>query len=104
MHGHRADQRPTYYYEVTASNPVGESQQSNEASATPSGGGCRWAELLGNPGFENGSSNAAPWKVTSTHTPLSVISDSASEPPHSGSWDAWLDGWGSKTTDTLTQA
>ncbi|WP_281415437.1 PKD domain-containing protein [Actinospica durhamensis] len=94
----------TYYYEVAATNPVGTSQQSNEASATPTGaGGCPAAQLLGNPGFENGSSNPAPWTVTSTHTPLSVISDSSSEPPHTGSWAAWLDGWGKTTTDTLAQ-
>jgi PKD repeat protein len=93
----------TYYYEVSASNPIGDSQQSNEASATPTGGGCTSAQLLGNPGFENGSSNAAPWTVTSTHSPVDVISNSASEPSHGGSWDAWLDGWGSTTTDTLAQ-
>jgi PKD repeat protein len=94
----------TYYYEVTASNPIGESQQSNEASATPTGGGgCTAAQLLGNPGFEQGSSNTAPWTVTSTHSPVDVINSSASEPPHTGTWDAWLDGWGATTTDTLSQ-
>jgi hypothetical protein len=33
-----------------------------------------------------------------------VISNNSTEPPHSGSWDAWLDGWGSTTTDTLSQS
>ena len=93
----------TYYYKVSAVNAIGEGPQSNEASATPTGGSCSPAQLLGNPGFENGSSNPAPWKVTSTHTPLSVISDSSLEPPHSGTWNAWLDGWGTTTTDTLSQ-
>jgi hypothetical protein len=32
-----------------------------------------------------------------------VISNSSLEPPHSGTWDAWLDGWGKTTTDTLAQ-
>jgi hypothetical protein len=68
-----------------------------------SGSGCTAAQLLGNPGFENGSSSPAPWTVTSTHTPDDVINDSSDEPPHSGSWDAWLDGWGKTTTDTLSQ-
>jgi hypothetical protein len=68
-----------------------------------SGGSCTAAQLLGNPGFENGSSSPAPWTVTSTHTPVSVINDNSGEPPHSGSWDAWLDGWGKTTTDTLAQ-
>jgi PKD repeat protein len=93
----------TYYYKVSAVNAIGEGSQSGEAVATPSAGGCTAAQLLGNPGFENGSSNPAPWKLTSTHTPLSIISDSSLEPPHSGTWDAWLDGWGTTTTDTLKQ-
>ncbi|MFD0636564.1 PKD domain-containing protein [Catenulispora yoronensis] len=84
----------TYYYKVTAVNPLGEGAQSNEASATPTGTGCQAQQLLGNPGFENGSSNPAPWVVTSTHTPLSIISKSTSESARSGSWYAWLDGWG----------
>jgi hypothetical protein len=62
-----------------------------------SGSGCTAAQLLGNPGFENGT-NAAPW----TATPA-VINNSSSEPPHSGSWDAWLDGYGTTHTDTLSQ-
>lgn len=32
-----------------------------------------------------------------------MIANSSSEPPHSGSWDAWLDGYGTTTTDTLSQ-
>ena len=61
------------------------------------GGGCPGGgQLLGNPGFETGT--ATPW-TTST----GVVSNSSSEPPHSGSWDAWLDGYGTTHTDTLTQ-
>jgi hypothetical protein len=30
-------------------------------------------------------------------------SDTISEPAHSGSWDAWLDGYGTTHTDTLAQ-
>ncbi|HEV2636352.1 MAG TPA: PKD domain-containing protein [Actinocrinis sp.] len=94
----------TYYYEVTATNPIGEGPDSNEASAAPTGGsGCTSAQLLGDPGFENGSSNPSPWVVTSTHSPVTVIGDSSQEPPHSGTWDAWMDGWGKTTTDTVGQ-
>jgi len=32
-----------------------------------------------------------------------VINNSTAEPPHSGSWDAWLDGYGTTHTDTATQ-
>ncbi|HEV2376909.1 MAG TPA: PKD domain-containing protein [Streptosporangiaceae bacterium] len=93
----------TYYYKVSAVNAIGEGPQSSEASATPTASNCQAAQLLGNPGFENGSSNPAPWDVTSTHTPVEVINDNSLEPPHSGTWDAWLDGWGTTTTDTLSQ-
>jgi hypothetical protein len=54
-------------------------------------------QLIGNPGFENGT-NTAPWTLTA-----GVINNSASEPPHSGAWDAWLDGFGTTHTDTATQ-
>ncbi|HLY98243.1 MAG TPA: carbohydrate-binding protein CenC, partial [Candidatus Angelobacter sp.] len=60
-------------------------------------------ELIGNGGFENGSSNPSPWTITSTHTPLEIINNSSSEPPHTGTWDAWLDGFGTTTTDTVMQ-
>jgi hypothetical protein len=54
-------------------------------------------QLIGNPGFENGT-NTAPWSLTA-----GVINNSSAEPPHSGSWDAWLDGYGFTHTDTATQ-
>jgi PKD repeat protein len=93
----------TYYYTVSAVNGVGEGSQSTEASATPTGStGCPSSQLLGNPGFENGTS-ASPWTTTSTHSPVEVINNSSSEPPHGGSYDAWLDGWGTTNTDTLAQ-
>jgi PKD repeat protein len=84
-----------YFYKVSAVNAIGEGPQSTEATATPTG--CASAQLLGNPGFETGS--AAPWSATS-----GVVSNSSSEPPHSGSWDAWLDGYGTTHTDTLSQS
>jgi hypothetical protein len=54
-------------------------------------------QLIGNPGFENGT-NTAPWTLTA-----GVINNSTAEPPHSGSWDAWEDGYGTTHTDTATQ-
>ncbi len=65
-------------------------------SVSQSGGGTQ--QLLGNPGFENGSANVAPWTVTS-----GVIDSSSFEAPHSGSWKAWLNGYGTTHTDTLVQ-
>ena len=83
-----------YYYRVSAVNSIGEGAQSGEATATPTG--CPQTQLLGNPGFETGS--ATPWTATA-----GVIANKAAEPAHTGSWDAWLDGYGSTRTDTLSQ-
>jgi hypothetical protein len=72
-------------------------------TVTASGGGSTTTQLLGNPGFENGASNPAPWVLTSTHSPIEIINSSSSEPPHSGTFDAWLDGFGTTNTDTVMQ-
>jgi PKD repeat protein len=87
----------TYFYKVTAVNSIGEGPQSNEATTTPTGGCTSGGQLLGNPGFETGS--ASPWS-----TSTGVINKSSTEPPHSGTWDAWLDGYGTTHTDTLSQS
>jgi hypothetical protein len=47
-------------------------------------------------GFETGT--AAPWSAGT-----GVISNHTQEPPHTGKWDAWLDGYGKTHTDTLSQ-
>jgi subtilisin family serine protease len=66
-------------------------------SPPPPPPGCTAGQLLGNPGFESGS---ASWSATA-----GVIGQwSPSEPPHSGTWDAWLDGYGTTHTDTLSQS
>ncbi len=54
-------------------------------------------QLLGNPGFENGSTTA-PWTLTA-----GVINSSTAQPPHSGTWDAWLNGYGRVHTDSAMQ-
>ncbi|WP_441251113.1 protease pro-enzyme activation domain-containing protein [Kitasatospora sp. McL0602] len=58
--------------------------------------GCTPAQLLGNAGFETGS--AAPWTTTS-----GVVDNSASQAAHSGSWKAWMNGYGSAHTDSVSQ-
>ena len=90
---------------VTAEDTTGAAGSASFTWTISSGssGGCSSAQLLGNPGFENGSTSPSPWTVTSTHSPVDVINDSSSEPAHGGSWDAWLDGWGATTTDTVAQ-
>ncbi|HEY7147325.1 MAG TPA: putative Ig domain-containing protein [Streptosporangiaceae bacterium] len=62
------------------------------------GGGCTASQLLGNPGFETGS--AAPW----TSTAGVINPNGAGETSHSGTWYAWLDGYGTTHTDTLSQS
>jgi len=85
---------------VTATDTTGASGSASFAwdiGSGSGGGGCTAGQLLGNPGFETGT--AAPWTATS-----GVIADNSKEPPHSGKWDAWLDGYDRATTDTLSQA
>jgi Zn-dependent metalloprotease len=60
------------------------------------GGGCTSKQLLSNPGFESGSTG---WTATS-----GVITTDSGEAAHSGSYKAWLDGYGSSHTDTLSQS
>ena len=85
----------TYYYKVSAVNSLGEGPQSNEASVKPTAG-CTASQLLGNPGFETGT--PPPWSATS-----GVVSNNTTEPARTGSWKAWLDGYGTTHTDTLSQ-
>ena len=61
-----------------------------------SGGGTTTTQVLGNPGFETGT--ASPWVMTS-----GVLDNGTSEAAHSGSWKAWLCGYGSTHTDTVMQ-
>ena len=70
--------------------------------ATDGGGGgggtCTAGQKLANPGFESGSTG---WTTTS-----GVIGQhgASGQPARSGSWSAWLNGYGTTTTDYATQA
>jgi len=87
-------------YNVTVAGVGGGNTHTTPISltVTQSSGGTT-QQLLGNPGFENGSSNSAPWTITSGV----IDNNSTAEPAHSGSWKAWLDGYGTTHTDTLLQ-
>ncbi len=65
-------------------------------TATPTPPPTTPQQLLGNPGFETGT--AAPWLAS-----IGVVDNSTGEPAHSGSWKAWLNGYGTSHTDTLKQ-
>ncbi|MFG2824641.1 putative Ig domain-containing protein [Kitasatospora sp. NPDC048365] len=69
-------------------------------TVNPTGGSCTPAQLIANPGFETGSTSS--WTETNSGG-TSTINSSSSEPPHSGTYDAWLDGYGTTNTDTLAQ-
>ncbi|GAA4833159.1 putative Ig domain-containing protein [Kitasatospora terrestris] len=69
-------------------------------TVNPTGGGCAPAQLIANPGFETGSTSS--WTETNSGG-ASTVNSSSSEPPHSGTYDAWLDGYGTTNTDTLAQ-
>ncbi|CAL2058394.1 hydrolase [Streptomyces sp. TR1341] len=59
-------------------------------------GTCTAGQLLGNNGFESGNTT---WSASSK-----VITNAAAESAHSGSYYAWLDGYGTATTNTLSQS
>ncbi|MDX2592469.1 MULTISPECIES: hydrolase [Streptomyces] len=60
------------------------------------GGTCTAAQLLANPGFESG---AGSWTSSS-----GVITNDSGEAARTGSYKAWLNGYGSAHTDTLSQS
>ncbi|MEU1529388.1 hydrolase [Streptomyces fagopyri] len=68
------------------------------AGGTGGGGGggtCTAGQLLANPGFESGGTS---WTASS-----GVITNSTGEAARTGSYKAWMDGYGSAHTDTLAQ-
>ncbi|WNI18189.1 M4 family metallopeptidase [Actinacidiphila sp. ITFR-21] len=85
----------TFNVTVTATdstNATGSASFTWTITPTGSTGG----QLLLNPGFESG---ATSWTQST-----GVIDNSTSAPAHSGSYKAWLDGYGTTHTDTLSQS
>jgi Putative Ig domain len=88
-------------YTVTATATSGSASGSATFTWTinPTGGGtcASPGQKLGNPGFESGNT---VWTASA-----GVIgANGASEPTHSGTYDAWMDGYGTTHTDTLSQS
>src|SRR5258708_26568886 len=79
---------------ITVTGPSGTLTHTTSISLTISSAAA--TQLIVNPGFENAT--ATPWTLTA-----GVLNTSASEPPHSGAKDAWLDGYGTTHTDTASQ-
>ncbi|WP_443065386.1 putative Ig domain-containing protein [Streptomyces sp. NBC_00536] len=88
----------SYNVTVTAKDTTNASGSTSFTwTVSPAGSGCPPVQLLGNPGFETGS--PAPWTASS-----GVVDNGSGEAAHAGSWKAWLDGYGSTHTDSLTQS
>jgi len=88
----------TFSVTVKATDTTNASGTASFTWTVSTSGGCTVTQLLGNPGFETGS--AAPW----TSTAAVINPNGAGETSHSGNWYAWLDGYGTTHTDTLSQS
>jgi Zn-dependent metalloprotease len=86
----------TFSSTVTARDTTGATGSATFSWTISGTGGCS-GQKLGNPGFETGT--AAPWTASS-----GVVDSSTGQPARSGGWKAWLDGYGSSHTDTLSQS
>ncbi|GAA4576876.1 hypothetical protein GCM10023100_48820 [Actinocorallia cavernae] len=88
----------TYQVTVTATDSTGATGSASFTwtVSTSGGGGCTSSQLLSNPGFESGNTG---WTASS-----GVITTDSGEAAHSGSYKAWMDGYGTSHTDTLSQS
>ncbi len=86
----------TYASVVTATSGASSDSAAISWTIAPKSA-CTGGQRLANPGFESG---AASWTASA-----GVIGQygSSGEPPHGGTWDAWMDGYGTSHTDTLQQ-
>ncbi|WP_245988250.1 S53 family peptidase [Flexivirga caeni] len=91
----------TYSVTVTATDATGTTASATfpwTVTASGGGGSTCSGQLVQNPGFESGAAN---W----TESNSNIIGQwGADEPPYAGSYDAWLDGYGTTHTDTLSQS
>ena len=88
----------TYSVTVTAKDSTGASGSTSFTwTVGTTSGGCTAAQLIGNPGFETGS--AAPWTTTAGV----INANGAGETSHGGTWYAWMNGYGTTHTDTVSQ-
>ena len=87
----------TYSVTETVTDSQDGQQSSKTESVTVSSGGGGGSQLLGNPGFETGT--AAPWTMSSG----TLCTSACGESPNSGTYYAYLDGYGSTHTDNVSQ-
>jgi PKD repeat protein len=87
----------SYNVVLTETDTVNGSQSTKSATVTVSGGGGGSVQLLGNTGFETTGSWTESSGVACTNSTCS------GEVAHAGTGFAWLDGYGSTHTDTVSQ-
>jgi len=87
----------TYTVTLKVTDNTGATNSTSKSVTVSSGGGS--SQLIVNPGFETGS--ASPWSMSSGV--LCSNSTCTGEVAHNGSWFAWLDGYGTTHTDTVSQ-
>jgi len=86
----------TYTVTVTGAGSGGVSRSASYTLTVGGGGGCAGGQVIGNSGFENGTS---PWTASS-----GVITNDSAQPARTGAYKAWLGGSGSTRTETLSQS
>ncbi|WP_319461171.1 M28 family peptidase [Micromonospora sp. RTP1Z1] len=84
----------TFTITVTGTGSV--SHSATYSLTVTGAGGCAGGQLIGNSSFESGTT---PWTASS-----GVITNSTGQAARTGSYKAWLDGYGSTHTDTLSQS
>ncbi|MFG1906002.1 M4 family metallopeptidase [Kribbella sp. NPDC048928] len=87
----------TFNVTATATASAGGAGSAQFTITVSGGTGNCSGQKFGNPGFETGT--AAPWTAST-----GVVDNTASQPAHSGTWKAWMDGYGQTHTDTLSQS
>ncbi|WP_333679455.1 protease pro-enzyme activation domain-containing protein [Dyella sp.] len=89
----------TYTVTLKVTDNTGATNSTSKSVTVSSGGGGA-VQVIGNPGFETGT--ASPWSMSSGV--LCSNSGCSGEVAHNGSWFAWLDGYGTTHTDTVSQS
>jgi subtilisin family serine protease len=89
----------SYSVTATAKDAANSSGSASFTWTVNPAGGCTGAgQKILNPGFESGT---ASW---TSSTGVIGQNGGQGEPPRSGTWNAWLDGYGGTHTDTLSQS
>ena len=86
----------TYAVTVSATDSTGAAGTTSFTFTISGTGGSCSGQTLVNPGFESGNTG---WTAST-----GVIDSSTGAPAHSGSYKAWMDGYGTTHTDTLSQS